>query len=96
MKPRMILFALALAGCQTATTEVPDTLDAPRVARDATCGADGMAALVGQPTTVFASMTFPVGTRFIFPGMPVTMDYNPERLNFDIDGAKRITRAWCG
>jgi Peptidase inhibitor I78 family len=30
---------------------------------------------------VLAAMTFPSPTRIIEPGMAVTMDYSPERLN---------------
>lgn len=53
------------------------------------CGAAGLQSLVGQPRSVLAAMTFPEGTRIIEPGMAVTMDYRPDRLNITIgeDGA---------
>jgi hypothetical protein len=60
------------------------------------CGADGMQDLVGQDKSVFAAMTFPVGTRIIEPGMAITEDYSPTRLNFDIGTDGRIMRVWCG
>lgn len=34
--------------------------------------------------------------RVIRPGQPVTLDYNLQRLNLDIDAGNRITRAHCG
>lgn len=34
--------------------------------------------------------------RVIRPGQPVTLDYNLQRLNLDIDASNRITRAHCG
>ena len=74
---------LALAGCVTS----PD---------ENACGAAGMQDLVGQEDDVLAAMTLPQGTRFIYPGTPVTEDYSASRLNIDIDQSGRITGAWCG
>ncbi|MES2362159.1 MAG: I78 family peptidase inhibitor [Pseudomonadota bacterium] len=34
--------------------------------------------------------------RVIRPGQPVTLDYNLQRLNLDVDAGNRITRAHCG
>lgn len=96
MRYALALSALALAACQTATTDVPEQLEAPREARSSTCGATEASASLGQPVSVIDASAYPRTTRFIFPGMPVTLDYNPERLNFDLDGAGRIVRTWCG
>ena len=41
-------------------------------------------------------MSFPAGTRLIYPGTPVTEDSRPDRLNIDIDQSGRITGVWCG
>ena len=60
------------------------------------CGASGYADLIGQPSDIFASMTFPAPMRIIKYGMAVTMDYSPTRLNFDLDKSERIQRVWCG
>jgi Peptidase inhibitor I78 family len=60
------------------------------------CGAAGMQDLVGRDDAVIAAMTFPEGTRLIYPGTPVTEDYHPNRLNIDIDQSGRITGVWCG
>lgn len=74
---------LALAGCVT----VPE---------ENACGAPGLQNLVGQDDDVLAAMTFPAGTRLLYPGTPVTEDYRPSRLNIDIDMSGTITGVWCG
>jgi len=60
------------------------------------CGAAGMQQLVGRDDAVLAAMTFPQGTRLIYPGTAVTEDYRPDRLNIDLDATGRITGLWCG
>ncbi len=60
------------------------------------CGAAGMQDLIGRDDAVIAVMTFPEGTRVIYPGTPVTEDYHPDRLNIDIDQSGKITGVWCG
>lgn len=79
-----LFLALGLAGCVAAT---PD---------ENACGAAGMQDLIGQEDDVLAAMTFPQGTRFIYPGTPVTEDYRPDRLNIDVDQSGRIIGVWCG
>ena len=32
----------------------------------------------------------------LFPTTPATMDYNPERLNVDVDAGDSISRVYCG
>jgi len=83
-----VLALVALAAC-----EEPATLkdDAPNE-----CGAAGYQNLIGQSADIFASMTFPAPMRIIKPGMAVTMDYSPKRLNADLDAQNRIVRFWCG
>jgi hypothetical protein len=34
--------------------------------------------------------------RVIYPDTAVTMDYNADRLNFEVDRTGRITRVNCG
>ena len=82
---RLCLLALALAGCV-----------APPTPEQNTCGTDGMQGLIGRDKSVFAAMTLPAGTRIISPGMAITEDYRPSRLNIDLDKAGRIVRVWCG
>ena len=60
------------------------------------CGASGYAGLIGQSKNVLAAMTFPAPMRVIEPGSAITMDYNAERLNIDLDESGNIARVWCG
>jgi Peptidase inhibitor I78 family len=85
MRIAMLLAALTLGACVLAEAPEPNA-----------CGADGMQDLVGRDRSVFAAMTFPVGTRIIEPGMAITEDYSPTRLNIDIRTDGRIARVWCG
>lgn len=83
---RLILVgALVLGGCVAAQT--PD--------QDA-CGAAGMQGLLGKDRSVLAAMTLPMGTRIIEPGMAVTEEYSPTRLNISLDRQGRIERIGCG
>lgn len=75
-----------LAGC---VAEVP-----PEPVENA-CGAAELQVLVGQPAAVLQTMKFGTQTRIIRPGMAVTMDYRPDRLNIDIDHSEQITRVYC-
>ncbi len=59
------------------------------------CGAAGLQGLVGQSATVLQGMTFKLDTRVIRPGMAVTMDFRPDRLNIEIDAQERIARVFC-
>ena len=85
MRFALLLGALTLGGCVVA--EQPKQMS---------CGADGMQDLVGKEASALAAMTFPAGTRIIRPGMPITRDLRPDRLNIDLDDQGRITRVWCG
>ncbi len=61
------------------------------------CGAAGLQSLVGQGDAALAAITFPVdAVRFIEPGMAVTQDFNPERLNIIYDEAGLIAEVKCG
>jgi hypothetical protein len=60
------------------------------------CGATGLDHLLGQPRSVLEDMTFQRPVRILAPNQPITMDYNPERLNFDTDDEGLIDKVWCG
>ena len=60
------------------------------------CGASGLQGLVGQPESVLQTMRFSQPLRIIRPGMAVTMDYSPNRLNIELDAAGTIIRVHCG
>ncbi len=65
-------------------------------AGDGACDAPRYRALMDAPVDVLETMALPPRTRIIRPGMAVTMDYDPARLNFEIDRRNRIIRIWCG
>lgn len=90
MKRLIATALLLLAACE------PLPPGGPSLPPDDACGASGLQDLVGQSTSVLAAMTFPAPMRVIKPGMAVTMDYSPERLNLDVDAAEIITRVYCG
>lgn len=81
---RYLLLVFSMAACAAPAQETD------------TCGAAGYQALIGQPESAFATMTFPDTTRFIGPDTAMTMDFDPERLNFYIDDGGRITAVRCG
>lgn len=78
--------ATVLAACQPVVSDGPDL---------ASCGADALQTLVGQPATVLETMRFGQEVRIIRPDTAVTMDFRPDRLNIDIDAAEQITRVYC-
>lgn len=92
MKPTLIFALLTpflMAGC------VPP--EQPEVGETDACGASAMQYLVGQSQDVLAAMTFMQGKlRVIEPGMPITRDLRPDRLNLDVNENGIITRVWCG
>ena len=73
-------------------------IGSPSVASEplGSCGADGLQALVGQPASVLETMRFGQEMRLIRPGMAVTMDYSPDRLNITTDDQDIIDRVYCG
>jgi hypothetical protein len=87
---RLTALLLGLAACDPAPPpEVP--------ARDAdSCGARGHAGLVGRDATALERVLILGPVQVIRPGMAVTMDHRPDRINFTISEAGRIARIRCG
>ena len=85
---RILLPLALLAACST-----PD-LVAPPVEGD-TCAAASYAGLVGNS---IAAVTLPadLNHRVIGPDTAVTMDFNPERLNINVDAQGTIESLTCG
>ena len=94
MKRLAILGLLFLAGCDA--TVPGDRPPAFPVGEADTCGGNRYASLIGQDATALERVLILGQVRVIRPGMAVTMDFRPERLNFEIDGAGRIARISCG
>ncbi|WP_316014331.1 I78 family peptidase inhibitor [Roseobacter sp. HKCCA0434] len=81
--------SLALAAC-TPVAE-PDGPAAPGQCREG-----GYDQFIGQNEEIFARATFPAPMRIIRPGDAVTMDFNPDRLNFRLDASGTIVEVFCG
>ena len=82
--------AALLAACEPLPVEpLPDT------APPDDCRASAYQGLVGQPVSVLAAMTFPIGTRQIGPNDAVTSDFRPERLNIEYGSTGRIEKVSC-
>ncbi len=82
--------ALLMAGCDSpAPQNVGDAMVA-------SCGAEDLQNLIGQPKSVLEAMRFSQRIRVIAPDMAVTMDYAPDRLNIHVTDAGIITQMRCG
>lgn len=77
---------LSVGACQMTTQHVNEATD--------TCGAVALQNLVGQRADPATLPDVPM--RIIAPGMAVTMDYNPHRLNVETDSVGIIARLSCG
>ncbi len=63
---------------------------------DDSCEARVHANLIGRPATSLEKVLILGRVRIIRQNTAVTMDFVPERINFDLDGAEAIRRIWCG
>ena len=88
---KRLLIALVLVGCTEAEAEV-EIGDAT----EESCGLAQVEAFVGQPLAAVTMPARDAPLRVIRPGQAVTMDFNPSRLNVDLDENGVITRVWCG
>ncbi len=68
----------------------------PDPALPESCGASELAGIVGQSKSSLAPLKFSGPVRILGENQPMTMDYNPSRLNIITDDAGIITRVWCG
>ncbi len=85
----VIAAPLVLAGCVAPLPE-------PDPGPVGSCGASELQGLVGQRGSVLDGMRFSQEIRVIQPGMAVTMDFNPDRLNIWLDDRDVIERVTCG
>ncbi len=61
------------------------------------CGAEALQPLVGQPEAALDTSVLPDVLRVIRPGGDaVTLDFNPARLNVELDASGTITDLHCG
>ncbi len=97
---RFAVIAVALAGC-TSNAAAPVAETMPPVVADDGCGGSRVVDLVGKPMSeaVEADVRQRSGAksvRVIRPGMAVTMDFRPDRLNVDVDEKNVVTGIRCG
>lgn len=85
----MILAGVVLAGCGAATA--PVERGAP--AAD-TCNAASHQGLIGRDAA--SSLALPEPKRLYGPNDVVTTDFNPARLNVQLDGIDNIVAITCG
>lgn len=95
MGTRTLRAALALAAALAVTGCRPDIPAADPAGMADACGAADLQHLVGQPASVLETMKFSQPVRILRPGMAVTMDYRPDRLNIEIDAQEVIARVHC-
>lgn len=84
---------LLLAACGT-VTPVPPAKPLPDPEQD-TCNAARYAALIGQDATALERVLILSHVRVIRPNQAVTMDFRPERINFNVNEMNRIVSITC-
>jgi len=94
-----IALLAVLAGCSSNDTATPAAQQP--ASQDGRCNAEAVQNLLGQTVTSALvdqaqSQAGAQTTRVLSPGDAVTMDYNSQRLNIDIDEAESIVRITCG
>lgn len=95
-----VLGLLASCGGKTVVTEttvVTDETTSTTQERPIhlACLSDEQLALVGTPLDQ-ARTSLPENVRVIQPGALYTQEYQPTRVNADVDANSVITRVWCG
>lgn len=93
MRALALLALLPLAAC---AAQAPDGPRGPRLPPEDSCGAAQLQGLIGQKASVLETMRFAGPVRVIKPGMAVTMDHSPMRLNISLDADGTIIRLSCG
>lgn len=98
------LFAVAaLAGCSSkdASTDATSQASQTPSAQSASCDAKAAQALIGK--TIDATLTEQARrdagasvARVLRPHQPVTMEYNSQRLNIDVDDHQVVQQVNCG
>ena len=94
MNTKALLLGLSAATLLAACEPLP-VEPLPDAAPPDDCRASAYQGLVGQPVSVLAAMTFPIGTRQIGPNDAVTSDFRPERLNIEYGSTGRIEKVSC-
>ncbi len=90
-----------LAGCSVAAPVQPPDAKVPPPPTQAGCRADDAMFAVGQALTTplledARQRAGAATARALRPDQAVTLEYNPARLNLDVDTAGKVTRVRCG
>lgn len=101
MKPTILIAAMALGACTTTQQTAGNPASATPELGAGACNTTTLAALVGKPFTPALEADAKArakvqNVRVIRPGMAVTMDFRPDRLNIDIDEKNVVTGFRCG
>ncbi len=85
----LVAILSACTGGETPTPLLPPTIED-------TCNAARYGDLIGQDATALEKVLILGMVRVVRPGDMVTMDFQPERINFGIGIDNRITDISCG
>jgi len=97
MRATPLFCVIALSACAEPAPPLPgDAANPVPPAAEDPCGAAEFAVLIGEPVSRFNTQAWKGPARVIRPGQPVTMDYNPLRLNILLDADDRIVGLRCG
>jgi len=89
---KRILICVLIAACGPALgTEITSVRE-----QQSDCGAATLHGMVGQDLESLPPAGFPDSVRIIRPGDAVTADYNPQRLNVELDADGNVTQIRCG
>jgi hypothetical protein len=80
---------------QQSSQEGATPQNADEATRADVCGASHYASLVGQPESAINRDDLPPRARIISPGMMVTQDFSPERLNLRIGPDGKVASVQC-
>ena len=109
MKARFVAALLALAFASACGTAPQTYRDLDRLGQDYqrqpqnageatradTCGASRFRNLIGEEAATIDRATMPAHTRFITPGMMITQDFSPTRLNIHVGMDGKIASMGC-
>ena len=91
---RYLIVVMLLQACTMVMPEpVPQPDPTPSLA---SCHAEGLDGLIGAPVSLLPTGGAWSSLRIIRPGMMVTMDYAPTRLNVRVNRADIIVALNCG
>lgn len=97
MRAAALLCLMALSACaDPIPSRAGDPDPSSPAAASGACGAAGQSALIGQPVSRFSAQARQGPARIMRPGQPVSLDYNPLRLNVLLDADERIVGVSCG